>query len=190
MNLKQFKTKIQKIINSDRDDLFKKIGIIAVITKVLEELNVKPVIVGGQAVEFYTVGGYTTMDIDLVCAASVSAIDELLKPLGFKKNHKYWELPGTGIVVETPSSYLEGSWEKVAEVEIDNGLIAYIIGIEDIIIDRLNRYKYWQVHSDQEWIIGMLAMNHDDIDWDYLFEEAKKARVLKELDRFKKEANY
>ena len=62
------------------------------------------------------------------------------------------------------------------------------IGIEDIIIDRLNRYKHWKVYSDKEWIIGMIILNYDEIEWDYIYEKAKKERVIEELENFKQEA--
>ena len=60
------KERLEKIIASNKDKLLKKFEIIAIITEALKKLNVKPVIVGGQAVEFYTEGGYATMDIDII----------------------------------------------------------------------------------------------------------------------------
>ncbi len=41
-------------------------GIAAVITKALESLGIKPIVVGGSAVEFYTQGQYATADVDFV----------------------------------------------------------------------------------------------------------------------------
>ncbi len=53
-------------------------------------------------------------------------------------------------------------------------------------MDRLNRYKYWKEFDDEEWIIGMIYVNYDDIEWDYLYEKASEERTTDELDRFKK----
>jgi len=53
-------------------------------------------------------------------------------------------------------------------------------------VDRLNRYKYWKEFDDEEWIIGMIYVNYDDIEWDYLYEKASEERTTDELDRFKK----
>ncbi|MCK8824109.1 DUF6036 family nucleotidyltransferase [Fuchsiella alkaliacetigena] len=187
MDTEQLKDKVKEIINSNEDELFKKLGIVAVVTEALASLNIKPIIVGGQAVEFYTVGGYATMDIDLICGASVEEIDKLLAPLGFIKEGKYWTLSEMDIAIEVPSGPLAGSWDKVVEVKIDDALSAYIIGIEDIIIDRLNRYKYWNEHADREWILGMIFLNYEDIDWDYLLVKAKEEKTIKEATQFKEE---
>lgn len=92
MDNQVLKKKIVSILESNKDDLYKKIAIIA---EVLKEFNVIPVIVGGQVVEFYTSGGYSTMDIDILCEFRIAEIDSALKPLGFEKAGKYWTYPGS-----------------------------------------------------------------------------------------------
>ncbi|MEJ6952373.1 DUF6036 family nucleotidyltransferase [Natronospora cellulosivora (SeqCode)] len=184
MDEQVLKAKIESILESNKNDLYKKIAYISVITEAFSEKNVKPVIVGGQAVEFYTSGGYSTLDIDVLCERSIAEIDSVLKPLGFEREGKYWTYPGSDIAIEVPSGPLAGSWDRVAEVDIDN-FKAYIIGIEDIIIDRLNRYKYWKEFDDQEWIIGMIYINYDDIDWDYLYKKARTEKTIDELQGFR-----
>jgi len=190
MEKKELKKRLNKTLKSNKSDLEKKIEILAVVTKALEKINVKPVIVGGQAVEFYTSGGYATMDIDMICAKSISDINAILEPLGFEKSGKYWVIEDNNIsiVIEVPSGPLAGDKNKLTKVEVDEDLAAYFIGIEDIIIDRLNRYKHWKVYSDKEWIIGMIILNYDEIEWDYIYEKAKKERVIEELENFKQEA--
>ena len=185
MNNEKLKNKIKNILSSENDDLYKKIAIMAVVTKALKELNVKPIIVGGQAVEFYTSGGYTTMDIDMICEVSILKIDSKLKPLGFIREGKYWTLKDSDIAIEVPSGPLAGSRDKITEVEVEKGLNVYLIGIEDIIIDRLNSYKYWNVESDKEWIIGMIFVNYEDIDWKYLLNRAEKEGTQEKLADFK-----
>lgn len=180
------KKRIRKTIGANKDKLLMRIEIVAIITEALKVLKVRPIIVGGQAVEFYTSGGYATMDIDMLCGASIAEIDQVLKPLGFRKEGKYWTIENTDIAIEVPSGPLAGSWDKIAEVQIDKELSAYIIGIEDIIIDRLNRYKYWKEYSDKEWIIGMMIINYTEIDWDYVYEKSKQERTTEELIEFKK----
>jgi len=190
MKEKELKKRLKKTLKSNKSDLEKKIEIVAIITKALEKINVKPVIVGGQAVEFYTSGGYATMDIDIICAKSISDINSILEPLGFEKSGKYWAIEddNISIVIEVPSGPLAGDRDKLTKVEVDEELSAYFIGIEDIIIDRLNRYKHWKVYSDKEWIIGMIILNYDEIEWDYIYDKAKKERVIEELENFKQEA--
>lgn len=43
--------------------LERKIFFTAVLTEALKEEEIKPIIVGGTAVEFYTLGGYSTLDL-------------------------------------------------------------------------------------------------------------------------------
>ncbi|MFW5906567.1 MAG: DUF6036 family nucleotidyltransferase, partial [Desulfobia sp.] len=83
---------------------------------------------------------------------------------------------------------LAGSRDKLTEVEVPGGRRVYFIGIEDIIIDRLNRFKHWQVTTDREWILGMMVFNYNEIDWDYLLEKAAQEKVLSEAKELKIEA--
>jgi len=184
MDISFLKSKIEKIVNSNKDKLYKNIALTAVITEALKEINIRPIIVGGQAVEFYTAGGYSTMDIDLVTPASIKEINPIIKELGFKKEGKYWTYEQLDFALEIPGSDLAGNYDKVNEIEIE-GLKAYIIGIEDIIIDRLNRYKFCKEYADQEWIIGMIYLNYDDIDWNYLYQKSESEKTLEELTEFK-----
>ena len=183
MEYSRLKKKLNNILSSNKEDLYKKIAITALITEALKELGVKAVIVGGQAVEFYTSGGYTTMDIDIICEESINNIDSILRPLGFKRDGKYWTLKNSNIAIEVPSGPLAGSWDKINKVEIED-MIAYIIGIEDIIIDRLNRFKYWDVKKDKEWIMAMIYVNFEEIDEKYLLDKAEEEGTKKELMEF------
>ncbi len=118
-----YKEEISEILAQDIDDFLKKIMIIAIITTALKEkLGLIPIVVGGQAVEFYTGGGYATMDIDLICEASINKIGKVLEPLGFHQDNKYWILDSEtiNIAIEIPSGPLAGSKDKLHEVEIDN----------------------------------------------------------------------
>lgn len=185
MDKQLLKNKIQKITKSNKDKIYQNIALVAVITAALKEIDIRPIIVGGQAVEFYTAGGYSTMDVDLVTPASVKEIDSIIKDLGFKKEGKYWTHDQLDFALEVPGSDLAGDYDKVNEIKIE-GLKAYIIGIEDIIIDRLNRYKFWREYDDQEWIVGMIYLNYDDIDWNYLYQKSESEKTLEELKKFKK----
>lgn len=60
---------IKDILNAlkkENDPLRKALGVIAVLTEALEPEGIRPILVGGVALEFYTLGGYATKDIDLV----------------------------------------------------------------------------------------------------------------------------
>ncbi|MGM0500413.1 MAG: DUF6036 family nucleotidyltransferase [Bacillota bacterium] len=180
-----YKKEIESILNEEIDDFSKKIKIIAVLTSALKEnLNVTPVVVGGQAVEFYTGGGYATMDVDIICEASTKKIGEILENLGFYRENKYWILDSNKIdlAVETPSGPLAGANDKLTELEIGQHT-AYFIGIEDIIIDRLNAYVHWNEKWQEEWILGMMVTNYEDIDWEYLKKRSSQEGVNDSLKR-------
>ena len=185
MDKQLLKNKIQKITKSNKNKIYQNIALVAIITAALKEIDIRPIIVGGQAVEFYTAGGYSTMDVDLVTPANIKEIDPIIKDLGFKKEGKYWTYKQFDFALEIPGSDLAGDYDKVNEIEIE-GLKAYIIGIEDIIIDRLNRYKFWKEYADQEWIVGMIYLNYEDIDWNYLYQKSESEKTLEELKEFKK----
>jgi len=103
--------KIENIISGDKENLNKKIEIIAVITTAVEaQLGISPVIARRQAVEFYKAGGYSTMGIDLICETSTDKIDIILSRLGFTRENKYWVLKSEDmeIALEIPSGPLTG----------------------------------------------------------------------------------
>ena len=64
-------------------------SIAGIITKALEPLGIIPVVVGGAAVEFYTLGQYATMDIDFV-----GIIDDEMKEVmaEFGRYHKQYPI--------------------------------------------------------------------------------------------------
>jgi len=183
-----YEKEIKKILSSGKDELDKKIEIIAIITSAIEEsLNIKPVVVGGQAVEFYTTGGYSTMDIDIICESSIGDIDDILNNLGFKRDQKYWVYDDEELelAIEVPSGPLAGNKERITKVHTSNGHTAYFIGIEDILIDRLNAYVHWKESWQEEWILGMMILNYDEIDWDYIQNRAKNELVESNLNELK-----
>lgn len=185
-----YKMEIESIINEDIDNFSKKLKIIAVLTSAIKEkLNLTPVVVGGQAVEFYTGGGYATMDVDIICETSTKKIAEVIEKLGFYRDNKYWILDSNKIdlAIETPSGPLAGSVDKLMELEIGQHT-AYFIGIEDIIIDRLNAYVHWNEKWQEEWILGMLVSNYDDIDFEYLHKRAGEERINDYLTKMIKKA--
>lgn len=144
------------------------IKIVLVITKALQDLSIYPVLVGGGAVEFYTVGAYTTGDIDLV-APSGEDINNRLRLLGFQRIGKNWVNEEVGIFLEFPSSSL-GTDEDYNEIDIGGGRIR-IVSIEDLIVDRLNAFKWWG--STVDGINALLLLNSRILNVDIGLLEAK-----------------
>jgi predicted nucleotidyltransferase len=172
-------------IKEAKDPLTRRLLLMGLLTRVLESKNIKPVIVGGQAVEFYTAGGYATGDIDIVSPGQ-DEINKVLKELGFTKEGRHWFSEELDILVEVPSSTLTAAqYEKITTVEIDE-LKVFLIGIEDLIIDRLNASVHWKSADDRVWAKELVLLYKDEIDWEYLEKRASEEKIsgaVKELKR-------
>jgi len=130
-----------------------------------------PVLIGGLALSYYTREVYFTADIDLAYADR-EALDEVLGELGFAKKGRYWVHSGLDIAVEAPASGLAGEEAQRETVELDAGLSCVVIGLEDLIIDRLNACKHWKSEVDCEMTELLIARYGKEIDWAYLEKRA------------------
>lgn len=162
------------------DNWQKRLFFVGILTKTLETEGVRPIVVGGHAVEFYTLGGYATGDIDIAIVDS-RALDKILTDWGFKKEGRHWYSEEIDIAIEAPASTLAGDEKRLTEVEVE-GLTIYIIGVEDIIIDRLNALVHWRSFRDGEWAEEILALHFDKIDIEYLKERAKEEDTYEVLE--------
>src|SRR5690625_2382769 len=137
------------------------------LTEYFESFGIKPIIVGGLSVEIYTRGNYTTHDIDLVSDGREQFDDLLIDTLGFKKAGRSWYSEKLEISLEIPSNHLEGNMDKVIELKLPNDKKVFVIGIEDIIIHRLewavvehNKNPEWS--DDYEWARRMYEIHKND----------------------------
>lgn len=167
------------------DTFEKRLLFVGLLTKELTKYNIRPIVVGGNAVEFYTLGGYATADIDVVIE-DYKILGKVLTGWGFKKQDRHWTSEEYDIIIESPADELSGSMDKVFEVEIKE-LKVYLEGIEDIVIDRLNALVHWKSKDDGEWARRMIELNRNKIDWKYLEKRAKEEKVEKALKRLKNE---
>jgi len=155
----------------------------SIFTELLEEYNIKPIIVGGLSVEIYTRNDYTTVDIDLVLSGRDKA-NEILQKLGFEKLGKDWYHEDLEIALEIPDNVLDGSYEKVLILNLPNNKKVYVIGIEDILADRLRACVHWKSTADCEWGYRLLFIHYQDIDIEYLIEKSKKEQTYSELNKW------
>lgn len=146
----------------------------AVVSKALKQVGEDPVLVGGSAVAFYTSAQYTTSDIDMV-AFSSSEVSQIMQELGFKHQGKDFVHQKLGLYVEFPSSTL-GPGERWVNLNIGKNTLR-IISVEDLIVDRLNHYKYFQ--SSVDAINVMMLLELPDVN---LKEVEKKAQIEDTLD--------
>lgn len=146
----------------------------AFITAMLEERgNPAPVLIGGLALSYYTREVYFTADIDLAYHER-EALDKVLKELGFSKQGRYWVSKDLDIAVEVPASSLEGEEAPLESVKLEEGLHCLVIGVEDLLIDRLNACKHRDSQVDCEMTELLIARYGKEMNWDYLEKKAKQ----------------
>lgn len=150
----------------------------AVITKLLEGEQIRPIIVGGFSVAIYTDENYTTRDIDFVVDEN-EKVSKLLLKLGFCKGNQNFIHRKNEIVIEFPGEKLAGSTEIINKVLVDDAddLYVYVISYEDIIMDRLRAYLYWEEDISKEWGMQMLALHKNKLDIQYMKTVGKGAET-------------
>jgi hypothetical protein len=154
----------------------------ALLTELFESHGIKPIIVGGFSVEIYTQNNYTTQDIDFVLSG-YEKVDQLLKEIGFNKEGRYWYHPEIDVAIEVPDSFLAGDYEKVTTLQVLDSHV-YLIGIEDIIMDRLRATVHWKSASDREWGFRLFAIYFEDIDIPYMKSKVETSNEAEELEKW------
>ncbi|WP_046179110.1 hypothetical protein [Domibacillus tundrae] len=156
----------------------------ALLTELLEPYRIQPTVVGGLAVEIYTRSDYTTVDIDVIISDRKTA-GNILEQLGFLVNGKHWYHPRLLISIEIPNDILEDAdLERVIKMNIGEGKNIYVIGIEDIILDRMRACVHWKSTSDCEWGRRMFLLHFDHLDLKYMQETATTDGTLSLLENW------
>lgn len=163
---------VLEMIKKTESPLKKQLLMVALITKLLEEVGKSPpLIIGGCALSYYSREVYFTADIDLAYADR-EALGAVLTNIGFEKRGKYWASEELKMAIEAPASVLIGEDSTVEIVDLGEGLQCRMIGIEDLLIDRLNACKHWKSEIDCE-MVELLAKRYlNDLDWSYLEKKA------------------
>jgi len=179
---------ILDIIQKTESPLKKQLLTVGLLTQFLKSMNKQaPVIIGGCALSYYSREVYFTSDIDLAYSDR-DALGTALKSIGFKKEGRYWVNEELKVVIEAPASTLPGEDSPVEVVELGEDLQCFIIGIEDLVIDRLNAFKYWKSEIDREMVELLIERYRNDLDWSYLEKKAvlPKNDTLLEILKLKK----
>ena len=164
--------KILARIKGTESPLKKQLLTAALITGLLRERGKSaPVVIGGCALSYYSREVYFTADLDFAYADRES-FDAALTELGFSRRGRYWVREDLGLAVEVPASSLPGEESPVEIVEFEEGFQCTIIGIEDLIIDRLNACKHWKSETDCEMVALLLGKYSAGLDWGYLEKKA------------------
>jgi hypothetical protein len=181
---------ILEIIKKTESPLKRQLLMVGLLTRLLEEKGKNPpIIIGGCALSYYSREVYFTADIDLAYADR-EALDAVLKNIGFEKRGRYWVNEGLNMAIEAPASVLVGEDSPVEIVDLGEGLQCRIIGIEDLLIDRLNACKHWKSEIDCEMVDLLAKRYFEELDWTYLEKRAVMPEndIFSELQEIKKRA--
>src|SRR4030042_6658600 len=181
-------TEIIEKIRQTESPLKRQLLMVALITRLLREKGKEvPLVIGGCALSYYSREVYFTADIYLAYADR-EVLDSVLRSIGFEKKGRYWFNEDLKMAIEVPASVLADEDAPVEIVEFEEGLQCRIIGLEDLIIDRLNACKYWKWGIDCEVVELLLKRYTKELDWLYLEKKAAKPEnnTLSELFEIKK----
>lgn len=136
----------------------------------------RPVLVGGAAVEFYTLGAINTGDFDLCSPIQPELETELqrhgfIRPTGPGRSTRGWIHPDLGVGFEVVgASPLDGQADQDRFLMVD-GLVPEasftIIAVEDLIADRMGQYASGTAREMRGQARALLRL-HPDADRAYL----------------------
>lgn len=184
------KEEIIELIRQTESPLKRQLLTVALVSHLLKKKGKEvPIIIGGLALSYYTREVYFTADIDLAYSDR-EALDEVLREIEFEKKGRYWVSEDLKIAIEVPVGVLAEEDSPLEIVELGPELQCQIIGIEDLIIDRLNACKHWKSETDCEMAELLVVRYLKELDWDYLEKRAKRPEndVLKEMQELKRKA--
>ena len=162
-------------LRKEPDELVRKMLLIGYLTERLEKKKPESVyIVGGQAVETYTAGQFRTGDIDIVTPDSKGA-GEILKRIGFEREGMIWLNKTLGLAIHIVGLFAKNS-EKARIIHAGPYKVR-IVGVEDLIVDRLVAAKFWNSQVDLEQAKALWKGFRKQIDLQYLGKRARDEKV-------------
>jgi hypothetical protein len=172
-------------LGKEPNDLKKKMLLLGFLSDELSGKGGFLLLVGGQAVETYTGGQFTTGDVDIT-TTDREETEKLLGRLGFTREGMVWLNEKLAIVVHIVGSYPTRT-ERVRTVEVGPYRVR-VVGVEELIIDRLRAAKFWKSKRDSEQAAVLLNGFRERIDPEYLRNRAQEEKVddvLSEVEEMK-----
>lgn len=178
-------SRVRRVILATDDPTERKIRFMALLTSSLPKEGRRPVLAGGSAIEVYLDGTLRTGDMDIVY--NMKALEEVLKAWRFSLGGGLRACANEelGLAVDIVGEDYSGSYERVTTITTEYGP-ATIMGIEDLIVKRLASSKFWNVPTDLEQAFLLAKAHGDNIDWNYIQDESRKADIGDYLEELKR----
>jgi hypothetical protein len=152
------------------DPVERAMEVVGVVGAAATPTGVRPVVVGGVAVLWWTARPeFATADVDLILLAVPNDVGvvvtdvtgtfaDAIERLGFvrAKNRRHWELPGTDVFLEAPGSALDAGAE-VVEVDLPSHHTAAVLSRVDLLLDRLDEFQAGGHRIVAQQIVVLLA---------------------------------
>ncbi|MGC9067655.1 MAG: hypothetical protein ACP5GU_00845 [Thermoprotei archaeon] len=162
--------------------------LLAFINTFLEKHALGKIIISrGFAAEFYSGGGYKTLDVDVIVEGkteTVNLLKELLKSIGYIESGRFYvatlsslvdkALDIVGVVYDKPKPPIK---IKTNEYHV------YMIPPEEAIIYALAAAKYWLSVSDFERAVLVYVVQKENLDIEYLKKRAREENVTEYLTK-------
>ena len=174
-----------------QDKLERQIYLAAAISSAFEKRGIQTVLVGGAVVEYYTAGGYTTADIDMILPhLEKHEVETVMKELGFERfeDYRHWLHPHIPIPVEFPPGPLQIGHllvQEVNEIEIEKVKLK-ILTVEDILLDRLIMAQEWKDLQAQVQAEMLMYAHYGEIDWSYVHQKSSLLGLPKLLQKIQR----
>lgn len=145
-----------------------------------------PIIVGGEALEIYTQGGYSTGDVDI--KAPKEEASRVLGEMGFARKGRLFVNAELGLYVDWLGESLEEGPEAEARtnlVEVAEGLSVRVVSFEDLLIDRLLASSSWGDKDSRLWAESLIQVARKGgfaLDMEYLRKRAQAEGIERELE--------
>jgi predicted nucleotidyltransferase len=171
--------------------LERQIYVAAVISSAFDKKGIQTVLVGGAVVEYYTAGGYTTADIDMILPPlEKEEIESVMKELGFERfeDYRHWLHPDIPVPVEFPPGPLQVGHlliQEVNEIEVEK-IKLKILKVEDILLDRLIMAQEWKDLQTQIQAEMLMYAHYTEIDWAYVHQKSSQLGILKRFQKIQR----
>lgn len=135
--------------------------IVGVVDAALKPLGIRPVVVGGLAVAYWVSGLYLTADIDVVMPHA-EGVEERLAALGFRREGRYWTLPGRQTVLEAPGSTLIFNRDGYTEAQLASDRSILVQDVEELLLLRLDEFVATgnaDVFQQCLWLLGSQSVD-------------------------------